>query len=713
MKLKQIDIQQYKSIQSTVKIPLDDENKFYAFIGKNGSGKTNVLQAIQHALQKRGYSDACKAEYVFELTDEECKAYGLFVDADRILRVGFNGKEPRVRRIEAESITLTFKAEKEQLQKAVEDLETYWKAYQSTLTALESDGWTEFFGDMDLYEIQDESKNTLTRVSEYQMRMLRQTIDRRLDDMKRAFEALFPDGNDVMVIDISFGRDIGMHDYGKVDFYQIGREGFQIRLHPIVYKAFGITNEKVEIVNRQIKEEIDKINHELEANYLKVKDCCKRFDDAYKKICKRIRAKKDEFWSQQSHLDETRGSLIEYIKSQCVRNVYYIDNENALLFGMKDGYSSYRQIDNNRYYNGENPIKRAMDTFLKERGCYRGEESLFNISKTKPERVKKWVDLINREFLQTRIRVPSFDKDEIQSFVLQLNGSSTELLVKEKNGETIPFNQTSLGRRWYLTYLFVKQLLKPGDVLCLDEPGAFLHPQAQEELRNDFKELSEKGVYVFVATHSEYMLPERLHNIYNVTMEEDGTHVQAFENGDKLCEEIQDSLGVKTVSDILFHFSKTLLLVEGNPDKECIEKFAKLLGYSLQDVHVHVCDGDSILHVAYICLKNRIKFKALLDNDNQYKSEKYQWYHPHYETVMETLKNNENCIFIGEGEKGALEDYFLEEKHRFHYFDSSKQTWKLSAKLVSQAKGKDEFHETTLQNFEQLFKKLGLKKIDK
>ena len=48
-----------------------------------------------------------------------------------------------------------------------------------------------------------------------------------------------------------------------------------------------------------------------------------------------------------------------------------------------------------------------------------------------------------------------------------------------KNGDTISFNQTSLGRRWYLTYLFVKQLLKEGDCLFIDEPAAFLHPQAQ------------------------------------------------------------------------------------------------------------------------------------------------------------------------------------------------------------------------------------------
>ena len=53
MRLKQITIKKFKSIKEPIDIVLNDEHKFYTFIGKNGSGKTNVLQAIKKALEKQ------------------------------------------------------------------------------------------------------------------------------------------------------------------------------------------------------------------------------------------------------------------------------------------------------------------------------------------------------------------------------------------------------------------------------------------------------------------------------------------------------------------------------------------------------------------------------------------------------------------------------------------------------------------------------------
>mgnify|MGYP001114161778 CR=1 FL=1 len=45
MRLTKIDILKYKSIKKPIEIFLN-ENKVVVLIGKNGSGKTNVLEAI-------------------------------------------------------------------------------------------------------------------------------------------------------------------------------------------------------------------------------------------------------------------------------------------------------------------------------------------------------------------------------------------------------------------------------------------------------------------------------------------------------------------------------------------------------------------------------------------------------------------------------------------------------------------------------------------
>lgn len=55
MKLKEIEIYEYKSIKRSIKISLNEENKMLTFIGKNGSGKSNLLQAIRKSITKQSH----------------------------------------------------------------------------------------------------------------------------------------------------------------------------------------------------------------------------------------------------------------------------------------------------------------------------------------------------------------------------------------------------------------------------------------------------------------------------------------------------------------------------------------------------------------------------------------------------------------------------------------------------------------------------------
>ena len=55
MKLTQIDILKYKSIKSPVSI-LFREGKVVTLIGKNGSGKTNVLEALNYIYEANAKS---------------------------------------------------------------------------------------------------------------------------------------------------------------------------------------------------------------------------------------------------------------------------------------------------------------------------------------------------------------------------------------------------------------------------------------------------------------------------------------------------------------------------------------------------------------------------------------------------------------------------------------------------------------------------------
>ena len=710
MRLKQITIKKFKSIKEPIDIVLNDEYKFYTFLGKNGSGKTNVLQSIKQALGKQSYHSGrekdFEAEYIFELTNEEVERYFPAIDiidpTMKRVRVSCCGNEPQIKYVEAPTIEVSFVYYKQELQSILTDLKKAVKKYWDQLRIFEKKEYKQYINDV---EVLDE-KGLPSGLNEWHLKRIHSDMQEQIKQIQDFFDELYQDDKFKINQNTQF-HSVHIGHLHKITFYKLA-ESQKIELSPMVIKALDLTEDCVERANKIIEKTIERINKKLEATYNKIQECLKRFDIIKEEIYQIYCEREDAYWENNKHCGDLRESFIKLIKDSCYRASYYLDNENTLLFETNERYNDSHE--KSKYFNSNNPIGAAFDAFLKGGGYYREEESIFQPNKIGENRLKNLVKVLNERFLQQF--VPTFDQGEILGVELRVENNQLQLFVKEKNGDTISFNQTSLGRRWYLTYLFVKQLLKEGDCLFIDEPAAFLHPQAQEEIRNDLIRLSQKGIYVFIATHSPYMMPDDWNQIYNVSMEEKGTRVQAFSSGDELCETIKEELGVKTVSDILFNLSKTILLVEGIADKACIEKFAVLLGFSIQDRYIHVCDGDSILQVAHICASNDIKYQAILDNDNKYKNKKYQSGHSQYKKIIADLIKSPNCIFVGEGEKGALEDYFSEENNKFSYYETEQKKWKISPRLIKKAKTKDDFQVSTLQNFEQLFIKLGAPKLD-
>lgn len=401
------------------------------------------------------------------------------------------------------------------------------------------------------------------------------------------------------------------------------------------------------------------------------------------------------------------------MRDNVYRTGYYIDNEETLLF-YNGKVAYYRQDSARTFLNVENPILSAIDRFLTEHNYYKDEESILKLDQIEEKRVRYLEKKINTEFLGSLIS--NFDKEEIVGYRISFADKKCKIVIKEKSGEEIDINDTSLGRRWYLTYCFVKQLLKKGDLLFIDEPAAFLHPEAQIEFRKDLERLAEKlGVYIFISTHSPYMIPNNWENVHNVVMTERGTKLQSFGSKDELSNTIKEELGISRTSDILFNLSKTILLVEGVADKTCVEKFARKLEYDLSNYHVLPCNGSPILNMTYLCITENIKFKALLDADNKNKPCYWLSRQFGYKEYLETIKNNKDCVFTPEeGERKCLEDCFSrEDANRYFYEKKNKDGTKEKKISCSEVENGEVFTQETLNNFEQLFVKLGIPKIDK
>ena len=59
--------------------------------------------------------------------------------------------------------------------------------------------------------------------------------------------------------------------------------------------------------------------------------------------------------------------------------------------------------------------------------------------------------------------------------------------------------------------LFLKYLVRPGDLLILEEPESHLHPAAQRQLARGIVRLVNAGVRVLITTHSETFVSQINH----------------------------------------------------------------------------------------------------------------------------------------------------------------------------------------------------------
>lgn len=291
----------------------------------------------------------------------------------------------------------------------------------------------------------------------------------------------------------------------------------------------------------------------------------------------------------------------------------------------------------------------------------------------------------------------------------------------EENGFHYEPEIRSQGKRWHLAfYIKVSARAKDGasNVILIDEPGLYLHANAQRDILKNIDECS-KSSQIFFSTHSPYLIePDKLERVRLVEKqsENQGTKIEnkihRFADAETLTP-ILTAIGLELNRGIVSIDKISNVIVEGISDYYYLNAFKNIL-YRDRLNFIHGGSSGNMPKIGMILQGWGCDVLYLYDNDRAFKDAqaniKKEWI-----AISKSLLSK---IPVD----GAIEDMF--SKHDFCRYvleapesDGETKNSDFVKKLDKVLKAKNfkekiasgekyEFDETTLGNFSKLFDEL-------
>ena len=542
MELKKIEIGNYKSITESVCID------FYkslptVLIGKNGSGKSNILEALEHIASANSYingknsADGLRYKVHICLGKDEFKKLfpSVKYSEEKATFVAFSSTKDtlHIDTIKSEYIVPLLKKELVDVRSIADELNTAIEDYEKTLQkiACEERNALSLRG----YELVDGKGNT-TNCDTLKFR-----ASFFADEVKRMAELYADD----IKTDNSFVFSSYHHGIGTP--YPLHAELVPFKLKYKKPELAPFEQKFIMIDEAAIESEITNINK-------KTANACKKIDELISKL---------KAQSERLMDTDTCGAITEFLRK--VRHIfgnncgYLLNESNQVLF--KD----LRRENDNRYYDPSRVIFEAYAKANNKPKLLEDKEHKLSVAEIKE--FEEWLNS-NR---------PTFDEGMYKSITVSLGKKNEPVIeLEENNGQIVSLNETSAGRRWYFTYYFVKCTLSEGDTFVIDEPASMLHPSAQKEILKDLLELSRKGIRIVYSTHSPYLIPQEWNCIGFVSME-DGTRITRFDFNSEGFKQFcaYSSIDIFGYQEIVEYFNKSKFkdMITKNICSKLVEKY--------------------------------------------------------------------------------------------------------------------------------------------
>ena len=510
MRITKIEITNYKSIKEPVEI------NFYnglptVLIGKNGSGKTNILEALSAIAEANGnyfglrkkLPISYKVHIRLEKEDAERLFPGKSID-EKCEFAACSGEDCKIDRIESEYLVPLLRSEIDEISELAGELKDALDTYTKQLHKIA-------YGE-----------------NEYPLRGLQiinfKNSTTSYDFLKGQAEMVIREAEKfACFVKENFAAEESSLKFGYVDYYY-GLNDSKYLSFKLCYIKPDLApfEEKFITINETaIKREITKINKATKASCEKITALLHELDERAKRLKAAL--------SDDQIIPDNSGVFYKFIRE--VRNCVgakcaFLRNESSeVIFKTEIQEREYFRSDRsriilqtylNRVYTG--PDKDEIQKQI-------SENKDFSLSEAA---LKKFEKYLNEH-------IPEFENGMYERIAVEQSGGKLpSILLHEKSGEIVDLNSTSAGRRWYFTYYFMKNTLKNGDLFIIDEPAAMLHPLAQKEVLKELLQLESRGIKVIYSTHSPYLIPSDWKSVHFVAMTDVGTTVTQENKYDSL-----------------------------------------------------------------------------------------------------------------------------------------------------------------------------------
>lgn len=322
----------------------------------------------------------------------------------------------------------------------------------------------------------------------------------------------------------------------------------------------------------------------------------------------------------------------------------------------------------------------------------------------------------------------SFYKQEKVKIKLAITDKEITFMV-DTTKRYLDYDERSNGLKWYISTFIQLQYMErkncestKNNILLMDEPGVYLHANAQREVVKLFDSLIKNENQIIYTTHSPFMVDTRsVQNVRAVIKDEEGfshiyNKITTIPTNSKSTYDtitpLTNALGLDLNYNIGPSFSNNNIIVEGISDYFYLQAYYNIKKKKNVPNIIPSTGGANIPAIAAILFGWHCDFNILLDQDDKG--------HSIYDSIRDSNQPFLDKVFFIDGANKKVDDDFEIEnlfsdadKVKFGINNEDYSEHKYNYSYITYNKillEEDIYDEETLKNFDKIIKKVKSQK---